>query len=255
MQQIDVYEYNQFLNMADSHDCGKIYPCSIAEGIQHGEIFTDAIHDYRAVLFWHHCGFAYLAGQPDDCFLEEIYERILDRNNTNSRRFILMTKNDKIERYFASKTNIVLEHRYLFDYMDGQCFSNPIAPDGYELKEIDARLLSELSGNIVPSLFWEDLNRFLVNGKGYCLTHGNDIAAWAFSAAVSSKEIDIGIETSEKYQKQGLATIVANKMIQYTLEVGKKPVWACHYQNNPSAKMAEKIGFKKVAECTIVKKK
>lgn len=83
MQQIDVCEYNHFLNMADGHDCGKIYPCSIAEGIQHGEIFTDAIHDYRAVLFWHHCGFAYLAGQPDDCFLEEIYERILDRNNTN----------------------------------------------------------------------------------------------------------------------------------------------------------------------------
>lgn len=47
--------------------------------------------------------------------------------------------------------------------------------------------------------------------------------------------------------------IVAKKMIQYTMEQAKEPVWACHCENTASAKMAEKLGFIKVAECTIIK--
>lgn len=38
---------------------------------------------------------------------------------------------------------------------------------------------------------FESVNDFLA--KGYCITCDNDIVSWAFSAATSSKEIDIGI--------------------------------------------------------------
>ena len=51
------------------------------------------------------------------------------------------------------------------------------------------------------------------------------------------------IETKSEYKQQGLGMIVANKMIQYTLEQGKGPVWACHYKNTASERMAEKLGF------------
>lgn len=67
------------------------------------------------------------------------------------------------------------------------------------------------SGKIVPSLFWRDGNDFLEKGKGYCITCDDDIASWAFSAAVSTKETDIGIETDCKYQQQGLGLIVTKK--------------------------------------------
>lgn len=43
------------------------------------------------------------------------------------------------------------------------------------------------------------------------------------------------------------------KLIQYTFEQGKKPVWACHYTNIASRKIAEKLGFQKVNECMIIK--
>ena len=45
----------------------------------------------------------------------------------------------------------------------------------------------------------------------------------------------------------GFATIAAKTMIKYILSENKKPVWACHSQNTASAKLAEKIGFKKVS--------
>lgn len=128
-------------------------------------------------------------------------------------------------------------------------------PEDYELRQIDNRLLSKTSGKIVPSLFWNDENDFLVKGRGYCIICNNDIVSWAFSAAVSTKEIDIGIETKPEYKQQGLGMIVANKMIEYTLEQAKKPVWACHYKNTASEKMAEKQGFNKVSECSVIKSK
>lgn len=131
----------------------------------------------------------------------------------------------------------------------------PLLPSGYELKEIDNQILNRISGKIVPSLFWRNVNDFLEKGKGYCITCDNDIASWAFSAAVSTKEIDIGIETNSQYQQRGLGFIVARKMIQYVISQGKKPVWACHYKNVASEKMAKKLGFNKKTECSVIKSK
>lgn len=153
--------------------------------------------------------------------------------------------------YFKGKKDIVMECRYLFQYIGK---NNVLElPMEYELKEINKELLIKIHGTIVPSLFWEDTNEFLKKGKGYCISRGDDIVSWVFSAAVSTKEIDIGIETNPNYKKKGLGMIVASKVIQYTLEQGKNPVWACHYKNIASEKMAESLGFVKKDECTIIR--
>ena len=120
-------------------------------------------------------------------------------------------------------------------------------------KEINSELLSEIHGGIVPSLFWESSENFLKKGKGYCILDGGNVAAWAFSAAVSSSEIDIGVETSENYRGRGLAASAAKMMIKYAFDVGKSPVWACHCNNAASKRLAEKIGFAKTSECLIIK--
>lgn len=255
LYKINPWMYADFISIADNHNCGKVYPLSIAEGLQEGEIFTNSIEDYNNVLFWAYSGFVYLSGTVNQCFLEDVYELMIDRTKSNSKRFLLMTSDESIEDYFKSKDDIVMEKRYLFDYSGNSGNVEPSIPVGYELKEINYQLLSEMSGHIVPSLFWQDKNDFLLRGKGYCITCENDIASWAFSAAISSKEIDIGIETSSKYKHQGLGLLVAKKMIQYTMQQEKKPVWACHYKNIASEKMAEKLGFVKTSECSIIKLK
>lgn len=107
MQRINSQMYSDFIYYAGMNDCGKVYPLSIAEGIQCGEIFTNSINDYSAVLFWHCSGFAFLSGKPDEEFLEDVYELVLNRNNTNSRRFILLVNDEHIEKFFQSKDNIV----------------------------------------------------------------------------------------------------------------------------------------------------
>ena len=255
LYKLNSLQYPDLVDTADTHDCGSVYPLSVAEGIQEGDIFTNSTKDYEKVLFWVHSGFAYLSGNIDEYFLEDIYEVMLDRTKSNTKRFLLMTRNKYIQEYFKSKDDVIEEKRYLFQYSGTEGYIESSLPDGYELKEIDDQLLKKISGKIVPSLFWNNTNDFLSKGKGYCITYNNAIASWAFSAAVSTKEIDIGIETNPEYQKQGFGMIVANKMIQYTIEQAKEPVWACHYKNIASEKMAEKLGFVKVSECSIIKSK
>lgn len=119
-----------------------------------------------------------------------------------------MVKDEKIEKFFQLKENIILEKRYLFEYPQKERSVDFNLPAGYELREINASLLSGIHGNIVPSLFWKDIDKFFERGKGYCIVHDNHIAAWA-----------------------------------------------CHYQNIASKRTAEKIGFVKTAECSIIKRK
>ncbi len=255
LYKLNSMQYSNLISVANAHDSGCVYPLSVAEGIQEGDIFTSLIGNYNQVLFWTQSGFAYLSGNMDECFLEDIYKLVLDRNKTNAKRFLLMTRDKCIHKYFENKDDVVIERRYLFEYEGDKIVNECDLPTGYELKEMDNELLMKISGTIVPSLFWRNIKDFLAKGKGYCISCGDDIATWAFSAAVSSKEIDIGVETNPKYQRQGLGKIVAKKMVQYTIEQSKKPVWACHYKNNASAKMAEKLGFVKMSECSVIKKK
>lgn len=253
MQRIEHKKYSDFIHYADDNNCGKIYPLSVSQGFQYGDIFANSATSCKAVLFWHYCGFAYLAGKTDKAFLEDVYELMLNSYGTNSRRFILMTDNEDTENFFRSKGDIVLEKRYLFEYTESQPPATPILPSGFEIREINSELLPAIHGDIVPALFWNSSGEFLEKGKGYCIVNSGNIAAWAFSAAVSNSEIDIGIETSENYRNRGFAAAAAKMMIKYAFDAGKSPVWACHCNNAASKRLAEKIGFEKTSECSIIK--
>ena len=251
LQKLNKIQYSKLIDIASTHDCGCVYPLSVAEGIQEGKIYTGSERNYNKILFWVQSGFAYLSGNVDEDFLNDIYDFMIDKSKTGDKRFLLMSKNKYVLDYFKDKTDVVMECRYLFRYAGK---NNAVElPTEYELKEINKELLMKIHGTIVPSLFWNENSNFLERGKGYCISRGDDIASWAFSAAVSTKEIDIGIETNPNYKKKGLGMIVASKMIRYTLEQGKNPVWACHCKNIASEKMAESLGFVKEDECTIIK--
>lgn len=48
---------------------------------------------------------------------------------------------------------------------------------------------------------------------------------------------------------------VAGKMCEAVLALGKKPIWSCSSFNLASSKTAEKVGFERVREKTVIRKK
>ncbi len=249
MDKVTPTSCNDIIQYIDKMSCGAVYPLSIAEMNQNGDIYTGE----NSALFWHYSGFAFLYGACDNNFLNCVYNNFLSIDSSTSRRFILFVTNEKVRQYFLSKDNIVSEKRYFFEYTNSSLPKTTILSEDFKICEINKELFDKIQGTVTPRFSWINSSEFLNNGKGYCVVYEETVAAWAFSAAISTYEIDIGIETRTEYQHLGLGTIVAKKMIQHCFEQHKRPVWACHSKNIASQKLAEKIGFVKISECDTLK--
>ncbi|MCR5540321.1 MAG: GNAT family N-acetyltransferase [Ruminococcus sp.] len=236
-------EYCKYIQIADSLTFGKIYPLSIAECRQAGDIYTDG----KAVLFHHLCGFGHIAGEADDAFINSIKDLMLN----GGRRLVLFADNAIVQKFGEE---FAVNSRFFFEYRK----SSPpefILPEGYKLEKLDSGLISQMAGRIVPAFSWESTENFLAGGTGFCVTFEDKPAAWAFSAAVNGEEVDVGVETVSEHRRKGLAFIAAAKTIEDILKSGRTPVWACHSENSGSAELALKLGFFKTAECCVIHKR
>ena len=246
MKHIDSFAYLDYAKQCSSN---RVYPLSIVEGLQEGEIIPDDEKDIKAVLFWHYSGFAYLSGDVEDSFLQKIYEDYYLKES--DRRFILITDDPKVIQFFSDKDGLVLDKR--IEYGFGSVQKNEFKCD-YRIERIDESNYDRIHGRIVPSFSWSGKEQFLKNGFGYVALDGEKVIAIAFSAAVSSEEVDIGVETDEHYQHKGLAKTLADRMCREVLSIGKKPVWAHAVSNEGSKHTALAVGFVEDRINTVIRK-
>lgn len=87
------------------------------------------------------------------------------------------------------------------------------------------------------------------------MDEGENVCAVAFSSAISSKEIDIGVETLEEYRGNGLASTLARRMCEHIVGIGKHPVWAHASSNIGSMKTALACGFVERKRITSIRKR
>ena len=237
-------EIAQIHGLTDPESCGAVYPLSVIQGYQTGLVLTD--HALQTVLIWHCCGFANLFGKVTENILAEIAEMM--QNPQPYSRMILMTQDKTVREYFSLQENFLQEERLYYRY--NKTF---LKTENSESTEISLDILPRIKGRITPGFSWTNDEQFLNKGKGQCVMQNGEPAAWAFSAAVSDTEIDIGVETKEAYRRCGFAAKVASAMTAYAISQGKRPVWACHAMNTGSRRLAESIGFVQCDSCTTIR--
>ena len=213
-------------------DFGQVWLHSAAEGLMSGEVFLPD-EGGNCGLFRHFCGFGFILGEPGEGFLEDVRRLMVSGN----KRLVLFSKDERTAALFRQCPEIKAGKRLFFRYEGGVPEHCP------ELCAIDRASLPELSGRVVPGVFWDSPERFLEQGAGFMAKIGGKAAGWAFSAAVSRDELDIGVETAPGFQRKGLALRTAGEMIRYAIETGRRPVWACAESNEGSRKTAVKLGF------------
>lgn len=251
MKKIISERFKDYIEWAGQNTSNRIYPLSIAEGFQTGDIYVDNAVRPEAVLFWHYCGFAYLSGRPGEGFLTEIYNNFITA--ITDRRFLLITDDSDIIRFFSEKPDIALGRRIEYILEDtGRISEMPPHPE-CSIRQIDSSLLTGISGRIIPAFSWKYNEQFNKNGFGYALITDGTIASVAFSAAVSSEETDIGVETDEKYRGRGYASMLAARMCRDIIASGKRPVWAHAEQNIASMRTAAACGFTKQKINTVIR--
>ena len=238
MRKVSEDDHKDFLSWAKANTANRVYPCSIAEGFQSGDIYVNDGDDPEAALFWHYCGFGYITGKASEGFLSDVYEEMICARD---RRLVLITADDDVTSYFRDK-DVLMESRAEYVYLSKGNAAAMAAAD-FQIEQIDAGNISKISGRIIPSFSWESPEQFLEEGFGYVALDGGRVCAVAFSAAVSQDEIDIGVETVEDHRKMGLAAMLADKMCRHITGLGKKPVWAHSISNKGSMNTALKCGF------------
>ncbi|HUM85452.1 MAG TPA: hypothetical protein PLN48_17100 [Lachnospiraceae bacterium] len=154
MQRIKNYDKGYCLT--DRIAVDKVYPLSILERRQHGELFVDNEDTPKTVLFWRYCGFAYIAGTPDEAFLSEIVSLMRNPGDGHSGRLVLHVGRKQL----ASDSVLIgagvkKEERYQFRFTGGtQQFAK--LRDGFDIRRIDAFNYSGISGRIVPGFSWKN---------------------------------------------------------------------------------------------------
>jgi len=250
MEKVSEINYGNYISWAKENTANIVYPCSIAEGFQSGDIYVNDGANVESVFFWHYCGFGYISGRASEKFMRDIYSEMIAVHN--GRRLVLITSDDDVKAFFRDK-DVRMDSRAEYSYLHP---GNPLATErnAFRIERIDAENISKIEGRIIPSFSWESSDRFLKDGFGYIALDQGRVCAVAFSAAVSSDEVDIGVETHEDYRRKGLAAILVNRMCEHITEIGKRPVWAHAISNKGSMNTALKCGFVQERINTVIQK-
>ena len=101
MRKVPTSDYKLYIPWARENTANSIYPCSIAEGLQPGDIYVNDGQNIESVFFWHYCGFGYISGEPSDRMLNDIYEKMTSSHS--ERRLVLITSDDEVTAFFRDK--------------------------------------------------------------------------------------------------------------------------------------------------------
>lgn len=240
MEKLD--NYQKISHLLEQVDVEKVYPFSIMEGLQQGEVYVDNKDNPSVALIWHYCGFAHIVGKCDMDSIRDIQEMMHNPSRWYSNRMVLHIGTDsKLQEMILSDPAINKRERYIFNYVNAN-ISMPEFAD-CNLREITVENYDLLYGQIIPAFSWESKDRFLSNGYGYCLMKDKQLLACAFSAGISKDYVDIGVETAEEFRGKGYGKIAALAMVKETLRRKKKPMWACDTLNEGSMRLACSVGF------------
>ena len=246
MRKVSESEYLKYVPLAKANTANRVYPCSIAEGFQSGDIYVNEGADVETVLFWHYCGFAYISGTVSEIILQEMVNSVCQQDR---RRMLLITDADLAIRFFRQKGEEI-GRRIEYEYA-GQIDSTNMNID---IRKIDSDNIHTITGRIIPSFSWKE-TEFLENGCGYIAFDHERYCGTAFSAAVSSEEIDVGVEVDPDYRGRGIATTLVQKMCVEAISQGKKPVWAHAATNAGSLHTALRCGFIRKKENSMIRLK
>jgi RimJ/RimL family protein N-acetyltransferase len=128
---------------------------------------------------------------------------------------------------------------------------------GFQVQRIERTLLTQRSLQNVQWLVeeiescWPSLDLFLEKAFGFYACSPDAVAGWCTGEYVSARKIGIGIATIETFQQRGLATAMASAFVEHATAQGLTAHWDAFAENLPSVRVAEKVGFTKLADYAV----
>lgn len=260
------------LDKAAFHKCrklineqGQLEAIAIVENINPGRIFVDDVNDPASGVIWlgNNDGFIFFGNEQNEGFIHKL-------NNFINHVIIAEAKKVQLKWFECignhEKWNKVIEkafeHRKLGKWNQKVYSLQPGDYKGNSKPEIEQEykvakmcdFLFENNNNPIKnkflqakiSEFWDSTERFLRNGRGYCIVYQNEIVSVCFSGFIAGNVHCIDIETLKAHQGKKLAQRIAHHFVEDCIENNLVPYWDCMEMNKPSVAVAENIGLRNI---------
>jgi len=234
-----------------------VIPQAVLAGHNPGRIFVDEVSHPTAAFLWTTCGFYFLTGDAHNGqFQQDLHDLLCDKlipplQERGENGFVLVP----LDPSWDTGQDVILKgrqpvkiYRRLFNF-DPERFATfqqklGTLADGFTLHRLDSTQivqLPELSGEI--NLTWGNPEAFVAHGRGFCLLHEGELVSACLSVFASEVADEISISTNEPHRRQGWGAVVAAAYIENCLAGGRYPNWECWWENEPSMKLAQKLGY------------
>jgi hypothetical protein len=241
----------------------QLFARAVVEQNVDGKIYVDDTEKPTTFLIAHPYGMSLLFGnENNESFNAEFVDYALNGNLSRQKTEWLQafpaSWNEKLAALFAdniiseneitdteNKDKIELSTRVNFRFNEEKYldFKRKLGKISYEIVRTSKQHFEEINGTVVPKYFWNDANDFNENAVGFSLIYEGKPASTAFSAFIIDQKLEIGIESAADVRGKGFAQYTCSVLIDYCLENGYEPIWACRLENTVSYKLAQKLGF------------
>ncbi len=186
-------------------------------------------------------------------FLGQVYPQALASGDEAFNLFFASEDwAEDVEEILRGKFPMKLRREY-YEYRASGGSSRRPLPAGIEIRPVDAPLLEQTGLINLERLKQEmvsecpSLQAFLESKFGVCAVKGTEIAGWCLSEYNRKGCCEVGIETVEPYQKQGIGTNLTHALVERARAAGIKRIgWHCYASNVASSATARAAGFAKV---------
>ena len=257
-----IYELHQANRRVLALECPFPEAQAIIEGNNPGWLFVDDLNTPSAGLVWAKGmeGF-YLIGDANniefldglDIFTEQILKpRLYNLGITCVEISGDESWNSVIENAYRKR---ILESSQQWAYTLKPAKREPVKQfkkiNDRRVKRVDRQLLVNFSKDNREFLFskltrfWHSVDAFINTGLGYVFLDGEEIVSLCFSGFVAGNIYTIDIETKVTHRRKGYAELVSQAFLADCIDREFQPHWDCMAENIASARLAEKLGFKK----------
>lgn len=248
---------------ASVHSLFKDMTCHLAvvtvlAGILPGRIYVDIpANPGTAILIPSNRHRVYVSGEPDARLLADVIHLLSEESLEESYKFVMYY--DPSHPWQPALEQVLLKQeiaslaRQFYRLREPSWKAPSSLPEPITINRIDESLVRDTT-LVNRDLLLEEvhsespsLEHFFRQNFGFCAQDGHQLVAWCLAEYHSRDRYELGIETIEAYQRQGIATSLADAVIRHAFAQGATEVgWHCWVANTPSVATALKLGFEKV---------
>lgn len=236
---------------------------SLLAGLLPGRIYADdPSHPTAAILIPSNQYHVYMGGEPSEHLLADVIHLLYQPSVAPRYWFMLLYPSDAwkptIERVLQGLgRSTSLRHYYRLAEAPLP-LPSPLR-DTIEVARIEETMVEDASlvnrDLLIDEIHSESpsLEYFFRQHFGFCALDDRQLVGWCLAEYHYQSRYELGIETIEAYQRQGIATHVASAVIKRAFAEGATEIgWHCWASNIASIATALKLGFHKERDYPVI---